>query len=123
MVTYKLIIASCLRYSYTYFKLSQHLKSNNQNIHFVAKWSSSDDIIGGKSALDETNLRDGPKIWAPGGAESGDDLDFKPVKFDSNSLKRTQKATVSETIYTNKHLNIVRVLRSNLLLHLCYQFT
>ena len=90
------------------------MKSNNQNIHFVAKWSSSDDIIGGKSALDETNLRDGPKIWAPGGAESGDDLDFKPVKFDSNSLKRTQKATVSETIYTNKHLNIVRVILINI---------
>merc|ERR1719361_442198 len=58
-----------------------------------AKWSSSDDIIGGKSAVDETNIRDGPKIWAPGGAESGDDKDFKPVKFDSNSLKKTKKTT------------------------------
>ena len=67
-------------------------------VFILAKWSSSDDIVGGKSALDETNLRDGPKIWAPGGADAGDDIDFKPVKFDSNSLKRTQKATVSDII-------------------------
>jgi hypothetical protein len=60
-----------------------------------AKWSSTDDIVGGegRSAVDETNIRDGPKIWAPGGAESGDDIDFKPVKFDSNSLKTTRKTT------------------------------
>ena len=67
------------------------------DIYVVAKWSSSDDIAGGggKSAIDDTNIRDGPKIWAPGGAESGDDIDFKPVKFDSNSLKKTKKTTVS----------------------------
>merc|ERR1712226_1193178 len=56
-----------------------------------AKWSSSDDITGGKSAVDDLSLREGPKIWAPGGAESGDDKDFKPVRFDSNSIKRNNK--------------------------------
>lgn len=67
-------------------------------IILLAKWSSSDDIVGGggNSALDDTSLRDGPKIWAPGGAESGDDKDFKPVPFDSTSLKKTTKSQVYE---------------------------
>ena len=84
---------------------------NNKILYFLAKWSSSDDIVGGKSALDETNLRDGPKIWAPGGADSGDDKDFKPVKFDSNSLKRTQKATVSKInllLHQDEYPNLIK---------------
>ena len=45
---------------------------------------------GGKPSVDDLDLREGPKIWAPGGADSGDDKDFKPVKFDSNSLKKNK---------------------------------
>lgn len=81
--------------------MKQNIEFYQYYVFIIAKWSSSDDIVGGKSALDETNLRDGPKIWAPGGADAGDDIDFKPVKFDSNSLKRTQKATVSDIISFN----------------------
>ena len=68
------------------------------SIIFSAKWSSSDDIVGGggSSALNETSLRDGPKIWSPDGGDTGDDKDFKPVKFDSNSLKKTKKSQVGE---------------------------
>jgi hypothetical protein len=45
---------------------------------------------GGKPSVDDLDLREGPKIWAPGGADSGDDKDFKPVKFDSNSIKKNK---------------------------------
>ena len=50
---------------------------------------------GGKPSVDDLDLREGPKIWAPGGAESGDDKDFKPVKFDSNSLKKNKNNQVN----------------------------
>ena len=91
----------CLKYenyNWPYRLLEWNIDNYSYYVFVLAKWSSSDDIVGGKSALDETNLRDGPKIWAPGGADAGDEIDFKPVKFDSNSLKRTQKATVSDII-------------------------
>ena len=50
---------------------------------------------GGKPSVDDLDLREGPKIWAPGGADSGDDKDFKPVKFDSNSLKKNKNNQVN----------------------------
>ena len=49
---------------------------------------------GGKPSVDDLDLREGPKIWAPGGADSGDDKDFKPVRFDSNSLKKNKNNQV-----------------------------
>lgn len=51
-----------------------------------AKWSSSDDLHSREQRLKETNLRDGPSVW---GAAKDENKDFKPIKFDSNSLKRT----------------------------------
>ena len=70
------------------------------SISFSAKWSSSDDIAGGggSSTLEQASLRDGPKIWSPDGGDAGEDKDFKPVKFDSGSLKKTKKNTVSQTL-------------------------
>ena len=50
---------------------------------------------GGKPSVDDLDLREGPKIWAPGGADSGDDKDFKPVKFDSNSIKKNKNNQVN----------------------------
>ena len=78
-----------------YFIISKHqysqFQSNILNFTkffrlFAAKWSSSDDLHIREQRLKETNLRDGPSVW---GAAKDENKDFKPIKFDSNSLKRT----------------------------------
>ena len=64
---------------------------------FAAKWSSSDDLHSREQRLKETNLRDGPSVW---GAAKDENKDFKPIKFDSNSLKRTgNKPQVSPKLF------------------------
>ena len=63
------------------------------NLFYVsAKWSSSDDISNSQR-LKETNLREGPPVWSADG-QGQDPKDFKPIKFDSNSLKKTKKTQV-----------------------------
>ena len=64
---------------------------------------------GGKPSVDDLDLREGPKIWAPGGADSGDDKDFKPVKFDSNSLKKNKNNQVNTQLElkANDNTNII----------------
>ena len=61
---------------------------------------------GGKPSVDDLDLREGPKIWAPGGADSGDDKDFKPVKFDSNSLKKNKNNQVNTKLEFKANCNI-----------------
>ena len=60
---------------------------------------------GGKPSVDDLDLREGPKIWAPGGADSGDDKDFKPVKFDSNSLKKNKNNQVNTQLEFKANCN------------------
>ena len=81
---------------------------------FLAKWSSSDDIVGGggKPSVDDLDLREGPKIWAPGGADSGDDKDFKPVKFDSNSLKKNKNNQVNTQLEFKANCNRTIVIKN-----------
>ena len=61
---------------------------------------------GGKPSVDDLDLREGPKIWAPGGADSGDDKDFKPVKFDSNSLKKNKNNQVNTQLAFKANDNV-----------------
>ena len=70
---------------------------------------------GGKPSVDDLDLREGPKIWAPGGADSGDDKDFKPVKFDSNSLKKNKNNQVNTQLElkANDNTNIIFIFISN----------
>ena len=72
---------------------------------FAAKWSSSDDLHSREQRLKETNLRDGPSVW---GAAKDENKDFKPIKFDSNSLKRTgnkpQVSTKLFHVFSTTHL-------------------
>ena len=57
---------------------------------FAAKWSSNEDIH--LKSL-SSNLREGPVVWTPksGTSPSPDSKDFKPINFDSNSLKKKQQ--------------------------------
>ena len=67
---------------------------------------------GGKPSVDDLDLREGPKIWAPGGADSGDDKDFKPVKFDSNSLKKNKNNQVNTQLEFKANDNTTIILFS-----------
>ena len=67
---------------------------------------------GGKPSVDDLDLREGPKIWAPGGADSGDDKDFKPVKFDSNSLKKNKNNQVNTRLEFKANYNTTIILFS-----------
>ncbi len=55
-----------------------------------AKWSSNEDLHV-KSL--STNFREGPPVWTPrsGTSPNPDNKDFRPVNFDSNSLKKKQQ--------------------------------
>jgi hypothetical protein len=56
---------------------------------FSAKWSSNEDLhVKSLSA----SLREGPPVWSPrsGTSPNPDSKDFKPINFDSSSLKKKQ---------------------------------
>ena len=55
-----------------------------------AKWSSNEDLHV-KSL--NSNFREGPPVWTPrsGTSPNPDNKDFKPINFDSNSLKKKQQ--------------------------------
>ena len=81
---------------------------NLQIFVFVsAKWSSNEDLHV-KSL--STNFREGPPVWTPrsGTSPNPDNKDFRPVNFDSNSLKKKQQQQQGK-----KEDSKVRIIRIN----------
>eukprot|EP00091_Calanus_sinicus_P022083 TRINITY_DN6846_c0_g1_i2.p1 TRINITY_DN6846_c0_g1~~TRINITY_DN6846_c0_g1_i2.p1 ORF type:complete len:498 (+),score=107.66 TRINITY_DN6846_c0_g1_i2:357-1850(+) len=64
-----------------------------------AKWSSNEDV----SFKDPGSFRDLPQTWTPRNnpSPSPDKKDFKPVNFDSNSLKRSKRSISTDSGSTN----------------------
>jgi len=64
-----------------------------------AKWSSNEDV----SFKDSGSFRDLPQTWTPRNnpSPSPDKKDFKPVNFDSNSLKRSKRSISTDSGSTN----------------------
>lgn len=60
-----------------------------------AKWSSNEDV----SFKDSGSFKDLPQTWAPRNnpSPSPDRKDFKPVNFDSNSLKRSKRSISTDS--------------------------
>ena len=55
-----------------------------------AKWSSSEELT--RTLADDVSLRDGPRVWTPaGGQQPAGDPDFRPVRFDGDSLQRGKR--------------------------------
>jgi len=67
---------------------ARHLKN--------AKWSSTEDI--GVPQKDPGSFKDLPQTWVPRNlpSPSPDRKDFKPINFDSNSLKRSKRSISTE---------------------------
>ena len=78
--------------------------------YFTAKWSSTEDVssgsVGGSGSgpkrppapnLDSVSFKEGPQVWLPKATppsptvERKAQQDFKPIKFDSNSLQRNSR--------------------------------
>jgi len=70
---------------------ARHLKN--------AKWSSTEDV----SFKDPGSFKDLPQTWTPRNnpSPSPDKKDFKPVNFDSNSLKRSKRSISTDSGSTN----------------------